>query len=1208
MTKKKITKPQLEPSEEIKDFLKVGGSPVPGITLRRILRGHKQTTYRFDWSPDGEYLATPSEDMTIRIWNVERGEHLATLKGHTGTVYCVAWSPDGQKLVTGSSDKTLRLWDAEKKVETIVADKVHENTIFGVVWSPDGNKIASCSVDGTIIIWNAETLEPLITWVGHGSQANSISWSPDGKKLASCSHDGTVRLWQADSGLLLATLTGHSNGTYSTVWIPEQPLIASAGGDATVRLWNTENGSPVQTLEGHTDVVKLLSLSSDGKLLASKSNDHTIRLWHTDRWETIAVLDETTEAYWTSGMAFSPHRLRLATQGGSSQGVDIRIWDLDTKLLLSNNAAAESVRYTTAKLVLVGDSGVGKTGLGWRLAHDEFKEHASTHGQQFWVVSKLSTKRKDGTECEAVLWDLAGQHIYRSIHTIFLDDVDLSLVVFDPSNRHDPLKGAEFWLEQLSGKQALPPTVLVGARVDRGAPVTSQQEFEQFCQRYGISGGYISTSAMTGTGLDELLEIIRNQIPWEQMTATVTTATFKRIKEYVLSLKEKPDRRNVLVRPAELRRQLESTDPEWQFTDAEMMTAVKHLENHGYVFILRSSSGEEFILLTPELLVSLAASIVLQADKHPRELGALSETELLRGGYPFQELIDLEQAERQILLDVAVMRFLSHNICFRETLGAEALLIFPGLIKLKRPLLDEVESLEDMSYIVRGRVENVYPALVVLLGYTQTFTRVNQWQSQAQYEMGKGEICGFRLIEEREGETELVLYYSAALPDFGRQMFQGLFESFLYQRDVEVTRFPPVVCPLGHRQERTTVIKRVRTGKKFLHCEECGTEISLPEIEKPSALGTKDERLIRREEALARLRSEYETHLVRVKGFRRDRAAPRCYISSMPEQASWASSLAQDLRDAGVLILEDQGQAQESDFVILVGSPAYTQAWEAEAESIAADKNLIRSRLHQAEGQWPTFIPLVLKGRMDAACPRELRGRSTGDFRDETHYAVGLFDLVLTLYAIPLNNQAFEPLREALKKQWEETLGGVKGVFISYAWGGESEVIANQLDLAFQDRGVIMVRDKPDLGFKGSIKTFMESIGRGQCVILVISDKYLKSANCLFELLQTAKQGDFTERIFPIVLEDARIYSPLDRISYVQYWEKQLAELDAAMDTVSPANMQGFREDIDLYTEIRALLPRLADILKDMNTLTPEIHRGSNFEQLYEAVMAKLAD
>jgi GTPase SAR1 family protein len=96
---------------------------------------------------------------------------------------------------------------------------------------------------------------------------------------------------------------------------------------------------------------------------------------------------------------------------------------------------AESVLYTTAKVVLVGDSGVGKTGLGWRLAHGEFKELASTHGQQFWMLDSLGTTRADGTESEAVLWDLAGQPDYRLLHALFLDDAELALVLFDPTDR-----------------------------------------------------------------------------------------------------------------------------------------------------------------------------------------------------------------------------------------------------------------------------------------------------------------------------------------------------------------------------------------------------------------------------------------------------------------------------------------------------------------------------------------------------------------------------------------------------------------------------------------------------------------------------------------------------------------------------------------------------------------------------------------------------
>ncbi len=124
------------------------------------------------------------------------------------------------------------------------------------------------------------------------------------------------------------------------------------------------------------------------------------------------------------------------------------------------------------------------------------------------------------------------------------------------------------------------------------------------------------------------------------------------------------------------------------------------------------------------------------------------------------------------------------------------------------------------------------------------------------------------------------------------------------------------------------------------------------------------------------------------------------------------------------------------------------------------------------------------------------------------------------------------------------------------------------------------MRDKRDLGFKGRIKEFMETIGRGKAVILVISEKYLKSKNCMFELLQVAKLGDFTERIFPVVLESAGIYNPIERLRYVQYWEQQQKELDEAIKTVSAANLQGFREDIDLYAEIRATLPSLTAILR----------------------------
>ena len=166
-----------------------------------------------------------------------------------------------------------------------------------------------------------------------------------------------------------------------------------------------------------------------------------------------------------------------------------------------------------------------------------------------------------------------------------------------------------------------------------------------------------------------------------------------------------------------------------------------------------------------------------------------------------------------------------------------------------------------------------------------------------------------------------------------------------------------------------------------------------------------------------------------------------------------------------------------------------------------------------------------------------------------------------------------------------------QAVFVSYGWGGESEEIVNQVDQALQARGIKIVRDKRDLGYKGSISEFMERIGRGMCVIVVLSDKYLRSPNCMFELVEIAKHKDFYDRVFPIVLGDADIYNPVNRLKYIKYWEDKLSELDQAMKSVGSANLQGIREEIDSYDEIRDRISGLTSTLKDMNTLTPDMHR-----------------
>jgi len=420
--------------------------------------------------------------------------------------------------------------------------------------------------------------------------------------------------------------------------------------------------------------------------------------------------------------------------------------------------------------------------------------------------------------------------------------------------------------------------------------------------------------------------------------------------------------------------------------------------------------------------------------------------------------------------------------------------------------------------------------------------RINQWQNQAQYEMGAGEICGFRLIEEREGEIELVLYYGDKMPVKGREKYQELFEQFLYQRDVEVTRFPPVICKNGHQQKRATVIDRVREGKTFVFCDECGEKTLLPDFEKPQTIGIGASAWLQVEEATARLRSSYEVHLTRVKSYRRAWATPRCYISHLPEQSDWAKKLIHDLQDAGVYIIAEAAQVKPDDFLILLDTSAYRKAFQSSASTLTADSQLVKSRLANGNKK---VIALLCEGSVSE---HNLNTCKPGDFCDETHYPISLFDLVLNLYAIPFNHVGFAPLRQKLHEQWENTLAGKKRndmtalkIFISYSHKDEpfkDELVTILAGL--QRRGIVDAwHDRRIEAGDEWYKSIQDAMDECDLALLLVSPDYLAS-----RFIQEDEQPkllkrreEMKARVMPIIIRPC-IWQSEETISILQVMPK----------------------------------------------------------------------
>lgn len=1042
MAKKKVSPNRIrkdlnEPRQKrpiIDEFTEIGGTPVAGITLLKILNGHEKTIHQTAWSPDGHYLASASDDKTINIWDVERGKCIKSLRKADVPMYCLSWSPDGKKIASGTiATGEILIWDIET-ASILQRFSVHTSTIRKIIWS--GEYLFSASSDKLISIWDIqnETLFSIIK--KHGDVVRDLSLSPNNSLLASASYDTTIIIWDSQTQEIKNNLEGHNMEVVSIDWLLDNRTLISGSKDTTIRVWDIQSYNST-ILEGHTNSISSISVSHDGRILLSRSLDNTLRVWSTTNWETLAIIPLNNSASGYHGVSFSPTSMIFAT---THIDKSIRIWGVNYEALMKNAFLDLSVRYTTAKIVLVGDSGVGKTGLGWRLAHNEFKEHYSTHGQQFWVVPELKKTREDGTECEAVLWDLAGQPDYRLVHSLYLDDVDAALVLFDPTNRQEPLSGVDFWLNQLKDKdKKLRNSILVGARTDRGTSTLTDEELKAYCERNGISGGYIPTSASNGDGLPELMEKLKAQIPWDQMTTTVTTVTFKKIKEFVLGLKAKPKRDYVLVQPEELRKQLQETDPEWQFSDAEMMTAVGHLETHGYVKVIHSSNGQHSILLAPDVLANLASSIVLEARRSPRGLGVLEEARLLRGEYPFQELNNLSENEQKILLDAAAVLFLQRNVCFRETFNQQTFLVFPSLINEKRPTDETIKTEEGASYRVKGAIENIYASLVVLLGYTNTFVRTNQWQNQAQYELGEGETCGFQQAGYGDGGIELVLYYGVKTPESVRLMFRGLFERFLSRRELDISRYQPVKCTkCGALLARNVVLERLSEGNNFSFCHKCGTQVSLPSPEPLTRLSPKEEVELDTQQTIAQYRTAFEAALVRVKGLLRDQGKekkPSCFISyawGISENERWVLQLAKDLRNADIDVLLDRWHSPpgsnldlyidrilSSDFVIPVGTPELRQKYETKKTDpvVAAELKLVNLRVRQPTEYGETVLPVLLTGDAKKSLPPQLQPLVSVDFRESEFYFRKLFDMLWRLYDLPFDNPLLEELQDSMTPQ-----------------------------------------------------------------------------------------------------------------------------------------------------------------------------------------------
>ncbi len=323
--------------------------------------GHHSTHIRnLKWSPNGQWLASSSDDNSLRLWKNDgssgpvfdkhqqqidgldwnissnklisccaesslvritdiHGQQLAKFKANDQGVSDVSWCKSTGRIATIGSDRQLRIFSNSGKLRHELGKVFNEELCRNIHWSSKGELLLGGRF-GSIGIWNENNgFHRVATDAG---QVTQLRWSPDGESFAVCVQ-GAQGLLYNRSGIFLRRL-GETNGNTSVAWFQNSKKLLIVG--ASLQYWDTTSGIAGITLETKGQPINNVVVSPDG-LVATVSGNN-VAIWDKGGKIKSVISHDST----ISNCKWNPDGQSLLV---SSEDRVVRIWSIEGKRLSS---------------------------------------------------------------------------------------------------------------------------------------------------------------------------------------------------------------------------------------------------------------------------------------------------------------------------------------------------------------------------------------------------------------------------------------------------------------------------------------------------------------------------------------------------------------------------------------------------------------------------------------------------------------------------------------------------------------------------------------------------------------------------------------------------------------------------------------------------------------------------------------------------------